>query len=77
MDERTKNTRCCPANVILLQKLKMKEYQTVPIYEGIGSVKNKNQKNKKMVDEIEKMHTHLPTDGEGCEGRPQGVHLDP
>jgi len=44
MDERTKNTRCCPANVILLQKLKMKEYQTVPIYEGIGSVKNKNQK---------------------------------
>jgi hypothetical protein len=39
--------------------------------------RTKIKKNKKMVDEIEKMHTHLPTDGEGCEGRPQGVHLDP
>jgi hypothetical protein len=57
--------------------------ETTPIYEGIGSVKQKNkksadqikQKNKKSADQIKKMHTHLPADGEAVKGARQAFIL--
>jgi len=61
-----------PPSVQKLQTALHDKAKGSPIYEGIGSVK---QKNKKSADQIKKMHTHLPADGEAVKGARQAFIL--